>query len=349
MWMHAMLMSMTLSCWQTGINRAVLWSFDNMYSEEECWTQMRFQKSDLILLSTELAIDAGRGFIRTAGSGSVFQPIEALVVFLTRMAYPNRWEDKIKFLGGRARGAYVEAFYYVLDFIYDNFKHCITDITRWAGNMDEWADAIHAAGAPAPRCVGFIDGTFRPCARPGGPNINQRQVYSGYKKLHGIKFQSVTSVNGLIVDFFGSAVGRRGDGYLLRKSHFLVRMAALCALEGSPFYVYGDPAYSLSQYILRGYKGAMTPQQQAFRTAMSSVRESVEWGFDLIVRDWAFVDYRKNLKIHKQPIGRLYFVAALLTNMKTCITAAHTFDYHGNQISQMFGVSPPSLHDYLYA
>uniref|UniRef100_A0A6U7DUP4 DDE Tnp4 domain-containing protein n=1 Tax=Haptolina brevifila TaxID=156173 RepID=A0A6U7DUP4_9EUKA len=212
--------------------------------------------------------------------------------------------------------------------------------------MQEWADAIHDAGAPAPRCIGFIDGTFRPHTRPGR---GQRQCYSGYKKLHGIKFQSVVSANGLIVDFFGCVVGRRGDGYMLGASGFLARMAALVATEGQPFYVYGDPAYSLSQFILRGFKGAMTPAQQAFSTDMSRVRETVEWGFELIVRDWAFVDFCKNLKIHKQPIGRLYFVAALLTNMKTCVMAAHTFDYFGNQISQAFGVSPPSLHNYLYA
>lgn len=319
-----------------------------MYSESACWEQMRFQKDDIITLSQELALDHGAGFVRTA-KGNIFQPIEVLVVLLTRMSYPNRWADKLEFLGGRSRGAYVEAFYYALDFIYDNFQHCISGIDRWAGNMQEWSDAIHAAGAPAPRCVGFIDGTFRPCARPGGANENQRQVYSGYKKLHGIKFQSVVAANGLIVDFFGSVVGRRGDGYLLRKSNFLTRMATLCAAEGRPYYVYGDPAYSLSQFILRGFKGAMTPQQQQFSTEMSAVRETVEWGFNLIVRNWAFVDYRRNLKIGKQPIGRLYFVAALLTNFKTIMTASHPFDTYGNQISQYFGVSPPNLHDYLYA
>ena len=181
------------------------------------------------------------------------------------MAYPCRWDSKLlNFLGGRARSAYSAVFYWALDFIYENFIGCIDDINRWDGNKAEWADAIHNAGAPAPRCVGFIDGTFRPCARPVE---GQRQVYSGYKKLHGIKFQTVVAANGLIVDMFGPVVGRRGDGHLLAASGFLARMAQLVASEGRPFYVYGDPAYGLCQYILRGYKGAMTPAQQAFSTA----------------------------------------------------------------------------------
>jgi len=35
--------------------------------------------------------------------------------------------------------------------------------------------------------------------------------------------------------------------------------------------------------------------------------------------------------------------------MKTCISAENTFDYYGNQISQFFGISPPTLHDYLWS
>jgi hypothetical protein len=124
-------------------------------------------------------------------------------------------------------------------------------------------------------------------------------------------------------------------------------MQQLTLMARHHYYVYGDPAYSLSQWIMRGFKGVMTPQQQAFSTAMSSVREGVEWGFSLIVRDWAFMDYAKNLKIYKQPIGKLYFVAAIMTNIKTCMMAQE-HDSYGNLIANKFGVSPPSLHEYLY-
>ena len=184
----------------------------------------------------------------------------------------------------------------------------------------DWADAIHDAGAPAPRCIGFIDGTFRPHTRPVR---GQRQCYSGYKKLHGIKFQSVVGANGLIVDFYGSIVGRRGDGYLLRRSGFLARMAALVAAEGAAFYVYGDPAYALSQYILRGFKGAMSPAQQQFSTEMSRVREVVEWGFELIIRDWTYLDYRKNLQIHKQARRPCPKPCALCCRVHSVCLAAH--------------------------
>ena len=36
--------------WQSGINRAPLWAFENMYSEEECWNRMRLPGRDPALL-----------------------------------------------------------------------------------------------------------------------------------------------------------------------------------------------------------------------------------------------------------------------------------------------------------
>mmetsp|Transcript_29391 Transcript_29391/g.59181 ORF Transcript_29391/g.59181 Transcript_29391/m.59181 type:complete len:200 (+) Transcript_29391:319-918(+) len=71
-----------------------------MYSEEVCWTQLRFAKHDVIELATELALDAGQGFIRTR-SRHYFEPMEVLVTLLVRMAYPNRWEDRLSLLGAR--------------------------------------------------------------------------------------------------------------------------------------------------------------------------------------------------------------------------------------------------------
>ena len=344
----------SLGSWQKGINRVVIWSFDNMFSEHACWEYFRFRKEDMPGLLNELGFPTNAaGMVRVMnqpghGQRAVsysFQPIELLCTFLWRMAYPGTWDRSIGTLGGRSATAYKYAFYYALNHIYDNFARCINDINRWAGNCADWAAAIHAAGAPAPRCIGFIDGTFRPCCRP---IRDQRQVYSGYYKGHGLKFQSVTGPNGLIIDLFACVVGRRGDGYLLHRSRFLRRMARLVANEGSPYYVYGDPAYALTRYILRGHKGAMSAQLQAWCTEMSRVRCTVEWGFGLVIRDWAFLDYKKNIKLLLQPIGKLYFVGALLMNIKTCMSADHPLDNYGNQVASKFLVSPPSLHDYLH-
>ena len=166
-------------------------------------------------------------------------------------------------------------------------------------------------GAPANKCAGFIDGTFRRCARP---IEGQQYIYSGYYKAHGIKFQCVVAPNGLVVDFFGPVPGRRSDSYLLKQSGFLERMRQLSRVAGGEYYVYGDPAYPLGRGIMRGYKGAMNAREAAFSNAMNALRVSVERSFLNIARDWSFVTSERNLKIWWQPIGRIYYAPAILTN-----------------------------------
>ena len=46
---------------------------------------------------------------------------------------------------------------------------------------------------------GFIDGTIRPICRP---SQEQRIMFNGHKRVHSLKFQSVTLPNGLIANLF---------------------------------------------------------------------------------------------------------------------------------------------------
>jgi hypothetical protein len=69
------------------------------------------------------------------------------------------------------------------------------------------------------------------------------------------------------------------------------------------------------------------------------VRVAVEWGYGRIVRYFAFLDFKKNLKVFLQPVAVYYAVGALLTNCHTCL--------YGSQTSRYFGIAPPSLEEYL--
>ena len=193
-------------------------------------------------------------------------------------------------------------------------------------------------------CIGFLDGTFRPCCRPG---VEPDLLYSGYYKGHGIKFQSVTGPNGMILDFYGPVSGRRADTYLLRRSDFIRRMQGLQLACQLPLHVYADGIYPLCSTIMRGQRGACTAEQRQLSAEMNSLRVSVEQGYEMIIRDWKYVDYVKQKKIFLQPAAKIYYVAAILTNIKTCVMAA-THDDRGNNIASRFSVTPPSLHDYLH-
>lgn len=104
--------------------------------------------------------------------------------------------------------------------------------------------------------------------------------------------------------------------------------------------MYGDPAYPLRENIIVPFRGAnVTDEQQIFNRTMSNVRETVEWGFKDIITQFAFLDFKKNLKLYLQPVGKCYLVGALLTNCQTCV--------YGNETSIYFDMEPPSLAEYL--
>ena len=51
---------------------------------------------------------------------------------------------------------------------------------------------------------------------------------------------------------------------------------------------------------------------------------SVEWSFGEISRYWAFTDFKKNMKVYKSPVGKLYIIAAFLTNCLACVKGRKT-------------------------
>jgi len=76
--------------------------------------------------------------------------------------------------------------------------------------------------------------------------------------MHGLKFQSVVGPNGLIIELYGPLPGARGDAHTLYKSKFKERMQTLSQIvaDGNDYYVYGDAAYPLTRYTMRGYKAS---------------------------------------------------------------------------------------------
>lgn len=101
-----------------------------------------------------------------------------------------------------------------------------------------------------------------------------------------------------------------------------------------PFTMYGDSAYPGSIVLMKPF-----PDRCEFNRVMSTVRESVEWGFKEIVNYWPLVDYKKKLQLLKTNIGKRIVLAVLLTNARCML--------HGNQISNYFECyDRPSLEAY---
>ena len=167
-------------------------------TESECLSEFRFRKRDIPILADVLGIPET---IRCE-QGSTCDGLEGLCMVLRRLSFPCRYADMIPRF---AKPVPVISMVTnaVLDMIYATHS---PRITRWnhaildPDQMEMYAAAITARGAPLQNCFGFIDGTVRPIARPGD---NQRILYNGHKRVHALKFQSVVLPNGLIANMYG--------------------------------------------------------------------------------------------------------------------------------------------------
>jgi hypothetical protein len=107
----------------------------------------------------------------------------------------------------------------------------------------------------------------------------------------------------------------------------------------SGFVILGDSAYPNNDVMVSIYKGRHLPEHaEAFNSIMCPIRACVEWGYDKIVRYWAFVVFKKQMKIQWVPVEAMWHIAVFLTNalvQKEVI------------ISKYFNSPPPSMEHFL--
>ncbi|ETW01633.1 hypothetical protein H310_06264 [Aphanomyces invadans] len=304
----------------------------------DCRFKFRFSKPHIVELVHLLEIpDPFTTKTRYTASA-----IEAVCIMLNRLAWPHRLGTMVQTFG-RSREALSSIANSVVQHVYDKFGHLLQwDYDRLNADwMKSCGDAIHAQGAPLTTCIGFIDGTVRGICRPG--KKVQKSVYNGHKRKHALKYQAVTSPDGIIVHLHGPEPGSRHDAYLLARSGLVEKLQSKLVVSGTRYVIYGDPAYGVNDVIVSGFKGAKLNEHEAeFNRRMSAVRVSVEWGFGIVRNLWTFVDYKGGQKLWLQSLGMHYSVAVILTNVHTCLR-------QGNQVSQYFGLKPPSAAQYLHS
>ena len=174
-------------------------SFDLVEIDEvTCSLDFRFKKHEILLLVEAL----GLLYQFKCKQGTVCTGFEALCIALRRFAYPCRYSDLVPQFG-RSVPELSMITNSVIDFIYERHGE---KITNWnhdllsPNNLKIYAEAIHQIGGALDNCFGFIDGTVRPiCCL----DEMQSLLYNGHKRVHAIKFQSITLPNGMIANFFG--------------------------------------------------------------------------------------------------------------------------------------------------
>ena len=82
-----------------------------------------------------------------------------------------------------------------MEHIHNTFPHLVDErsFTSWAPHFREFADTFTAKVLPIPNLIGFIDGKLWQICRPG---VYQHVLYSGHKRIHGLKTQGIQFPNG---------------------------------------------------------------------------------------------------------------------------------------------------------
>ena len=293
----------------------------------------RFSKEQYLLLESALELPA----TLTLNNGCLISGREALLMTIRRLAHPVRMVTVGDEGFGYPESTCSRAIRKMIRWLDGKYAHLLrlTPERLSASKLNEYATAVRQAGCPRTNIVGFIDATMIRICRP---TRDQDLFYNGHKRCHAVKFQAVTTPDGLIVDFFGAYPARRHDRIVYNESGLEERLGAI--LE---YTLYGDAGYRGIHRIERPYinyqaRGGLSDEEANFNSQMSKLRVSVEMMFGMMKRSWGYLDRRHRL--YKDDLPAHVRVAAIFTNFLTCLQG-------GNQVSDMFELAPPSLEEYL--
>lgn len=307
------------------------------FSDIDCLELFRFTRHDIRRIKNLLHFP--RKF--KLWNRMVVPAEEVLCLVLARLSYPCRLRD-LSALFLRHRTVLSNMFNVGLDFIYARTRSLLSTLQQpfltperlalYAENVAETTDDL----TRPMKIWAFIDGTTRPICRPSD---NQRIVYDGKDRVHALKFQAVTSPDGMIIHLAGPIEGARHDSHMFRESGLLQLVAEKTAEVGQTYRLYGDPAYSLSDHLITPYRNAKRKKHIKFNEILAQVRVAVEWSFGKVLQYFAFTDFSKNQKMLLQPVAKYYIVSVVLTNMHTCL--------YQSLCGKTFDILAPTLEEYL--
>jgi hypothetical protein len=276
-------------------------------------------------------------------------PEEALLIFLWRSAHPLAF-GHLMTIFGKSRPWFSRVWNGILQHLWEFFSSRIeVDKSLLAPQkIEEYAAAIgNSLGSEDESIFGFIDETeVAICRQPS--TENQSFFYdSGHKKQHAIGHIAIVLPNGLFGCMFsGIPAAGGGDATLCMQIRLGERLGeVLRHLPPGQFrFVYGDAAFGSQDYVLGPYKRAgnriLAPTQRALNQWLSTRRIMVKHGFGGVKTNFKFLSSRTSSLAGLCPISLYMPVFSFLYNCRVCLRG-------GSQISEMFGLPPPSVEEYV--
>ena len=263
------------------------WSDEECYQFTGFTQDQLYDIYDLFGLEEVAEAEPHIGYIAIHSHGNhhhLFPPQELFLFFMTRMRTGDSKKKLCSTLFGGHATRFSPAINWIMKYLDDRYERTISHwkledyvdefpefFEKISGFMQKDSEQYYPNGdrvdkdglnfCPLP-IFGFIDCSIDKICRPfSGPDgdyvgacrklmedIYQRSVYTGYKKFHGIKVETVLLANG-IMTIFGPVSARVHDvGGVLQMSQLDNFLVAIQEGKASMFMAFGDGAYN-AQYL----------------------------------------------------------------------------------------------------
>ncbi|KAJ8909281.1 hypothetical protein NQ315_003524 [Exocentrus adspersus] len=246
--------------------------FDNILIDRDGVEE--FQRADLPRLQNVFRIP----HVIVTEAGDRIEGFKALLIILKRLAYPCRLVELKKFfnMSSQSISQIVKS---TCSIMLAQQGNLLEDLNRleWLTRegIEAYAEAIYTKGGAINNCCGFIDGTARAMCRP---SVDQQDYYSGHKKVHCLKYQSVICPDGIICSLIGAYPGRRHDAAIFRDSNLYQQLEQKAVFGNDKFVLFGDQGYGLLELLITPFPGApdnMPAQHLQFNQSMQVLRVAV--------------------------------------------------------------------------
>jgi hypothetical protein len=189
------------------------------HADSMCYSSFRYPRSQLYRLLGVMRMHMDEEIVLP--NRARYSAETCMLVGLYYMHRPVTQDQVADFIGITCQPNVSRLISFFLDHLVFHFQHLIAldpddSLRRWAPYVDMFKRKLrmyHVEGVDSRRyndVIGFVDGKLHRIARPMQRAEHtaigvdtQRTVYSGYKKVHAVKFQAVVVPNGLIVQLCG--------------------------------------------------------------------------------------------------------------------------------------------------
>ena len=268
---------------QTIAHPGIVWRTKNgltieELSEDDALSFFRFRKEHLQIVADKLwprlapYLLGEKGRIKF-GFGRYSCGYETLLLLMMyRLSRPCRIYREMESFFGFRRSKICAGIRAMMDAMYTLAVKYLDDPIIFLHRMPRYADIINKKCGLVKTVWGFIDGTLRQTCRP---TYHQKVIYSGHKRAHGIKFQSVIAPDGIFACMFGAINGNRHDSFMLNESELMPRLRDMMpagiigggGLDAEPvdrvYALYANSAYPQSAYIFGGFRNPPDGSREA--------------------------------------------------------------------------------------